>query len=107
MAIAVHTKASTITERLHYCIVSNLYLIKTGAGGTYIVLSESEEVLLAVLYVLLQASDGDLVAALVPREPNVNLVLLHHLSDGLSTSTNQTTVHTMIDGYLLTDLLFL
>ena len=73
----------------------------------YIIFGKSEEVFFAVFHVLLQTGDGDLVTGLVTRKPYVHLVLLHHLSNGLTTSTDEATVNTVVYGDLFTDLLLL
>lgn len=63
--------------------------------------------LLGILNILINARNEDTLAALVSREANVDLKALHHLGDGLPTSSDQAAVDTMVQIQLFGDLLLL
>lgn len=63
--------------------------------------------LFAVLHILLQSSDGHMIAALVTRETNVHFKLLHDLGDGLASDANQSAVDAVVYGHLVADLILL
>ena len=64
---------------------------------THVIFSESKEVFLGILHIVIKTSDDHGATGFVLGKADVHPVTLHHLGDGLPTSSNQTTVHAVVN----------
>ena len=74
---------------------------------THVFLFQQQQLFSRLVDVLLQATDGDRVSAVVARKPDVNLVRLHELPDGAALGADEAAVNPGVDLHIYTDLILL